>query len=362
MLTSRTFHDIDGLFNSPLYSLGTMQAGRNMSQARIQETIAAMRAAVPPGQPRLSEDEQQLLAGATRSLLASHTDPGVELERFLEIQRRQLCLPTDELAAWLRGARILVTGGTGCIGSTLTGLLAGQSPAQLVSLSRGRTTAWPRHPGVDYRQVDIRDRRTLHQVLMDLRPDVVFHLAAQRDPGLAEIEVHRTVTTNVLGTRNVLAAATAASVPQVVCASTGKALRPYSPDMYTASKRAAEWLAGSAADDHGLRVAAARFTHVVDNSLIYLRLLSWARQGVIRLHAPDISFYGQSALESAQLLLVAGLTSQPGQFRVQAITDLGWPISLLDLALDVLAQAGSATPIYFSGYGSGYEESPFPGL
>ena len=51
-----------------------------------------------------------------------------------------------------------------------------------------------------------------------------------------------------------------------------------------------------------------------------------------------------------------------GRFRVHAITDLGWPICLLDLALDVLAEAGSATPIYFSGYGRGYEEIPFPGL
>jgi len=35
--------------------------------------------------------------------------------------------------------------------------------------------------------------------------------------------------------------------PQVVCASTGKALRPYSPETYTASKRAAEWTASVAA-------------------------------------------------------------------------------------------------------------------
>jgi len=333
-----------------------------MSQARVRGTIERMRTAVPPGQPQLSEEARQVLAEATRCLLASHTDPGAELGRFLDIQHRQLCLPADELVPWLGGARILVTGGTGCIGSTLTGLLAGLGPAQLVSLSRGQTTAWPRQPGVDYRHGDIRDRRALDQLLADLRPDVVFHLAAQRDPGLAETEVHRTVTTNVLGTRNVLAASVQAGVPQVVCASTGKALRPYSPDVYTASKRAAEWLAAATAGRHGLRVAAARFTHVVDNSLIYLRLLGWARRGVIRLHAPEISFYAQSALESAQLLLVAGLASRAGRFRVHAITDLGWPISLLDLALDVLARAGSDTPIYFSGYASGYEEIPFPGL
>jgi len=67
----------------------------------------------------------------------------------------------------------------------------------------------------------------------------VFHVAAQRDPGLAEVEVHRTVSTNVLGTRTVLTAAAEAGLPQVVCASTGKALRPYSPDMYTARSRPA---------------------------------------------------------------------------------------------------------------------------
>ena len=76
---------------------------------------------------------------------------------------------------------------------------------------------------------------------------MIFHVAAQREPALAEVEVHRTVSTNVLGTRNVLESAEAAGVRQVVCASTGKALRPYSPDIYTASKRAAEWVASSVA-------------------------------------------------------------------------------------------------------------------
>jgi hypothetical protein len=48
--------------------------------------------------------------------------------------------------------------------------------------------------------------------------------------------------------------------------------------------------------------------------------------------------------------------------RVHAIADLGWPISLLDLALGVLIRTGSTAPIYFSGYDPGYESTPFPGL
>jgi hypothetical protein len=191
---------------------------------------------------------------------------------------------------------------------------------------------------------------------------VVFHVAAQRDPGLAEHEVHRTVTTNVLGTRNLIDIAAEFGVPEVICASTGKALRPYSPDVYTASKRAAEWLLSDAAARRGASYSAARFTHVVDNSIVYARLLDWCEGGVIRLHSADIVFYVQSALESAQLLLGAGAGARPGALCVHALTDLGWPVSLLDVALGVLARTGSAAPIYFSGYDRGYEAAPFPGL
>ena len=60
-------------------------------------------------------------------------------------------------------------------------------------------------------------------------------------------------------------------------------------------------------------------------------MLSWAdeaQDGVIRLHSPDIAFYVQSASSPAQLLLPAGLGSQRGEFRVHAISDLGWPVGL----------------------------------
>jgi hypothetical protein len=169
------------------------------------------------------------------------------------------------------------------------------------------------------------------------------------------------VSTNVLGACNVLAAAAAAGVPQVVMASTGKAVRPYSPEVYTASKRAAEQAAATAAADTGLAVSASRFTHVADNSIFGQLLTDWvSRYEPVRLHDPGIVFYVQSALESAQLLLLALLSGVPGEFRVNAITDLGWPVSLLDLALG--AVAGSRSPVYFSGYDPGYEEVPFPGL
>ena len=326
------------------------------------EIIAGMHEAVPRGRERLTGAELKCLAGLTQALLASKPEAQEEYGRFLAAVRKDIDLPGPVIAGCLQGKRILVTGGSGCVGSALMAQLARFSPARLVSVSRGITQGWPRVPGAEYVQADIRDADRLDAVFGEMRCDIVFHVAGQRDPGLAEREVHRTVTTNVLGTGNVISAAASHEVPHVVFASTGKALRPYSPEVYTASKRVAEWLLWRAATRGLATCSVARFTHVIDNSIIHARLLDWCTGGVIRLHDTGIAFYVQSALQSAQLLLAAGAGAQPGALRVHAIGDLGWPVTLLDVALGVLAWTGSAAPIYFSGYDRGYEAMPFPGL
>jgi nucleoside-diphosphate-sugar epimerase len=326
------------------------------------EIISMMRAAAPAGRPGLSDAERAELRRLTTALIAARAGAPAEYARYLAIARRGIAIPRQQADAWLGARTVLVTGGTGCIGSTLMSQVARCGPRRLASVSRGLTAGWPRVAGAQYVRADIRDRCGLAAVFDEVRPDVVFHLAAQRDPGLAENEVHRTVTTNVLGTRNVISAAAEHGVGQVVCASTGKALRPYSRDVYTATKRAAEWLLASAAGRGQARYSAARFTHVVDNSILHSRLLGWCQGGVLRLHGADIVFYAQSALDSAQLLLCAGLAGRPGALWAFALTDLGWPVSPLDLALGVLARTGSDAPIYFSGHDPGYESRPFPGL
>jgi nucleoside-diphosphate-sugar epimerase len=330
--------------------------------ATFSEIIAAMREAAPEGQQDLDPAVLGELRSLTQALAAARPGAEEERARFLALRHRAIPIPEAELAAWLGGATVLVTGGTGCIGSALMAQLARWSPQRLVSISRGLTCGWPRVAAAEYVHADIRDTESLAAVFAAVRPDVVFHLAAQRDPGLAEREVHRTVTTNVLGTSEVIAAAEDSAVSRVVVASTGKALRPYSREVYTATKRAVEWLAADAARRGRATYAAVRFTHAVDNSIIYGRLTEWCDGGVIRLHDPDIMFYAQSALEAAQLLLVAGLSARRGSLRAHAISDLGWPVSLLDLALGVLAKTGSGGPMYFSGYDAGYESVPFPGL
>ena len=244
--------------------------------SRVSEVTEAMVRAVPARKASINEVEVARLRELTRELIAAKPEAAVEYARFLGVEQRGLCLPEAELDQRLGGANVLVTGGTGCIGSMLMAQLARRRPGRLVSVSSDVSTSWTVQASAEYLAGDVRDRARMDEVIAQVRPDVIFHVAAQRSPALAEVEVHRTVTTNVLGTRTVLAAAAAAGVPQAVCASTGKALRPYSPEMYTASKRAAEWTASVTAARGELLVSAARFTHVVDNSIVYERLLDWA--------------------------------------------------------------------------------------
>jgi FlaA1/EpsC-like NDP-sugar epimerase len=336
--------------------------------------LSELKAAVPKGRAELDEEDIRILSKLTRQLVSERTGATAEYRRFIEISRRTIDLPEPETRAWLEGRTVLITGGTGCIGSILAGQVLGYEPGRLVCVSRGETEPQKPVPGVEYLHGDIRDRAALSRLFGAVRPDVIFHLAAQRQPGLAETEVHRTITTNVFGTRNVLDAAAEFEVPDIVVTSTGKALRPYSPDVYAASKRVAEWITARAAAQTapGLgsgsggqvarKISAVRFTHVADNSIIADRLRRWCENGVIRLHGAEIEFYVQSGAEAAQLLIAGGLAAGEGVLRINALRDLDWPVSLLDLTLGMLKESGSESPVYIAGYEDGYEQSPFPAL
>src|SRR5215469_14918453 len=188
-----------------------------------------------------------------------------EYARFLEIGQRRLPQP-PRTGGSLAGKRVLVTGGTGCIGTELLRQLARLGCRELACLAN---RSGPEVEGVHYWSGDIGDI----EPLMARGWDAVFHTAAQRDPGFAERQQRLTVATNVFGMAVTLAAAE----------------RPFSPDTYTATKRVAECLLAQSTIP--LR-SGARFTHVVDNSIIHERLLRWARAGEpIRLHADGIMFY-----------------------------------------------------------------------
>jgi NAD(P)-dependent dehydrogenase (short-subunit alcohol dehydrogenase family) len=326
--------------------------------------VERLRCAARADQNRLSEKAIEALRRSTEQLLqVTGLSAEAEYDRFVKIAERGLKLDDRAIRRHLAGKKVLVTGGTGCIGTKLLGQLSLYDPARIASISRGITKPAKVVDGVEYLIGDVRSLYVMRDTVRALKPDIVFHLAAQHDPGLAENEVPRSLGTNIAGTRHVIDAARRGAVEQIVYASTGKAMRLLSTEVYAASKKASEALMAGAAQSGDILASGVRFTHVVDNSIIHERLRNWIdAQEPIRLHDTDILFYVQSALESAQLLMDACLNAEPKTLRLEAIRDLDWPISLLDMTVGALARNRSGSPIYVCGYEAGYQEMPYPAL
>ena len=174
----------------------------------------------------------------------------------------------------LSGARVLITGGAGLIGSHITDLLVRAGAREIVifdNLSRGRVEnlAGARAQGqVTLVQADVRDRAALAQAMQGI--DFLFHLAAIRLTQCAE-EPRLALEVMADGTFNVLEAAVRASVKRVVAASsasiygmagrfpTAEDHHPYhNTTLYGATKVFSEGLLASFREMYGLDYVALR--------------------------------------------------------------------------------------------------------
>lgn len=170
--------------------------------------------------------------------------------------------------------RALVTGGAGFIGSHLVDALVadGNEVTVVDDLSRGRRDQ------VDSRAVlcvaSIVDP-SLVDVVRSVRPDVVFHQAAQIDVRRSVSEPLFDTEVNVVGTVNVLQACVEAQVKRIVFASSGGAIygdtdvvptpetHPARPaSQYGAAKLSGEAYCAVYAHLYGLEVVSLRYANV----------------------------------------------------------------------------------------------------
>jgi CDP-glucose 4,6-dehydratase len=108
-----------------------------------------------------------------------------------------------------RDKNVLVTGHTGFKGSWLCSWLC-----ELGANVHGLSNEVPTEPALynevllkhritDYR-CDVRDTQKLTEIIRDIKPDYIFHLAAQAIVSESYIDPLTTITTNVCGTANIL--------------------------------------------------------------------------------------------------------------------------------------------------------------
>jgi len=264
----------------------------------------------------------------------------LSIEDLLGRQQVQTDLAT--VRALLSGRRVLVTGAGGSIGSEIARQVADFQPAQLLLVDHDETllfdVAEDLPAGVPRRQVllDVRDGARVAEAFAELAPDVVFHAAANKHVPILEQYPREAALTNVLGTANVVDAATAAHVPQLVFISTDKAIRPVS--VMGASKRMAEEVVRGFTGN-GTVACCVRFGNVVGSrgSVIPTFLHQIQRGGPVTVTDPRMTRYFMSIPEAVQLVLQAAALSEGGEIFT---LDMGEPVNILDLAKKVIRLSG----------------------
>lgn len=110
-----------------------------------------------------------------------------------------------------KGKKVLVTGNTGFKGSWLSTWLT-MLGADVYGYSIDVPTTPSMFESLDlaehnhHKFGDIRDREKINEYIQDVRPDFIFHLAAQAIVSTSYAEPFDTITTNVIGTASVLEA------------------------------------------------------------------------------------------------------------------------------------------------------------
>ncbi len=269
--------------------------------------------------------------------------------------RHQVETNVGEIAGYLTDKVVLVTGAGGSIGSELARQVHSYGPRELVMLDRDESGLHGVQLSIygsglldtpDMVLCDIRDEQALDAVFALHRPGVVFHAAALKHLPMLEQYPDEGWKTNVLGTLNVLRAATRNGCTKFVNISTDKAAEPTS--VLGKTKRLAERLTAWYADGYGASCLSVRFGNVLGSrgSMLHTFTSQIQAGGPVTVTHPDITRYFMTITEACELTIQAAAIGSDGEVLV---LDMGQPIRILDVAKRLIARSGRRIDIIFTG-------------
>lgn len=259
----------------------------------------------------------------------------------------------EDIAAFIRGKVILVTGGGGSIGSELCRQIAQDRPRQLIIFDIYENNVYAiqqelkqTHPELDLVTFigSVRDAERVRWVLGRYRPQIIFHAAAHKHVPLMEDSPNEAIKNNVMGTYTLAQAAVDYGTRRFVLISTDKAVNPTS--IMGASKRLCEMVAQmmnrKAADLQGERhteFVAVRFGNVLgsNGSVVPLFERQIAAGGPVTVTDKRIIRYFMTIPEAVSLVLQASHYARGGEIFV---LDMGNPIKIDDMARNLIRLSG----------------------
>jgi FlaA1/EpsC-like NDP-sugar epimerase len=264
------------------------------------------------------------------------------------IGREQISLDEEQIGAYIKGKRILITGAGGSIGSELCRQVCRFLPESIVLFERAESPLYEIEmelkESFPYLKVipklaDILDPVELDLAFGESKPHVVFHAAAYKHVPMLEHTPWEAISNNVVGTRNVSDAAINHKVDRFVLVSTDKAVRP--TNVMGASKRIAELIVQfqNACRRSGTKFMMVRFGNVVGSvgSVVPLFKRQIEKGGPVTVTHPEMTRYFMTIPEASQLILQAGSMGYGGEVF---ILDMGEPVKIAELAEDIIRLSG----------------------
>jgi len=332
----------------------------NMSGAGVRELVAQCQACDLP--VKVVPPVEDIISGRYQ-----FRPRDVDINDLL--RREPVALDTEAIGGVLHGRRVMITGAGGSIGSEICRQVLKFRPASLILVERFETALFSIHrelQGADAECypciADILDRDRMRAVFERHRPEIVFHAAAHKHVPMMESNPSEAIQNNVLGTKQVADLSMRFGVDRFVLISTDKAVNPTS--VMGASKQLAERYVHALASTSGTKYMVVRFGNVLgsNGSVVPIFQEQIRRGGPITITHRDMCRYFMTIPEASELVLQAAAIGNGGEIFV---LDMGQPVKILDLALDMIRLSG-LTPedieIKFTGVRPGeklYEELRF---
>ena len=260
--------------------------------------------------------------------------------------RETVDINKDEVQAYIKNRKILVTGGCGSIGSELCRQIASFSPEQIVIFDHNENDMYflelemkEKYSEIAFIPVigDVKDISLLKYTFSKYNPQVVFHAAAFKHVPLMEQNPTAAVKNNIIVTRNLIYASEHYGVERFVFISTDKAVNPTS--IMGATKCICEMILQAKAEKSRTKFMAVRFGNVLGSkgSVIPLFKKQIEEGGPITITHPEVKRYFMSVKEAVQLVLQASAIGKGGEIFV---LDMGEQIKIIDLAKNLITLSG----------------------
>jgi FlaA1/EpsC-like NDP-sugar epimerase len=249
---------------------------------------------------------------------------------------------TNSIKEFIRGKRILVTGGCGSIGSEIVRQLIAFNASSIIVYDNAESSLFyleqeisEANKNIHIRYVigDIRDKDRLNEVFTSFKPDVVYHAAAYKHVPMMENNPIEAIKTNVIGTKNVADVALAHGTKTFVMISTDKAVNP--TNIMGATKRIAEIYTQSLNKNSQTSFITTRFGNVLGShgSVVPIFVNQILNGGPVNVTHPDVIRYFMTIPEACQLVLQA---SSLGEGNDIFLFNMGSPVKIVDLAKNLI--------------------------